>query len=215
MEAAMAIGLAGTRDKLGGIAPAAERARRAASQRFHRVMGTDSARASDTVTFSGLHLIAAGLFLAAGAEAALGRSHQGRKVLAWTRWSPLAIAPLASAAHVARAVRPGRTSRAASRWVDAVAIVAGAAAVAGTVIGVMATRSESGTERWLHGLPPLLGRVPVAPVTFGVAGIMGMILDNEEKEETLMRRRLERRASIVERLFPPRRARIDRIVIRV
>ena len=64
----------------------------------------------DDFAFGGLHLLVAGLFLASGAEAALGE-RRGEYAAAGTRWGPLAAAPLAAAAHAARAIAPCRAPR--------------------------------------------------------------------------------------------------------
>jgi hypothetical protein len=52
-------------------------------------------------------------------------------------------------------------------------------------------------------------------LALAATGILGLVLDRREREMREERARLERRASIVERLVPRRRGRLDHIVVHV
>lgn len=166
--------------------------------------------------FQRLHWVAAGLFLAAGAEAALAARRTGSEMPGPLRWAPVIAAPLAGAAHAARAMRPSAATRTAASLLNGLAIGVGAA---GVLAGAYAARSQRARRRaW--SLPPdhrpLAERITAAaPLTFGATGILGLVLDHEEQSEADARHRLERRASLVERLVPKRRARIDHVVVHV
>jgi hypothetical protein len=167
----------------------------------------------DAHAFPPLHWMVASVFLATGAEAALGR----RRGIAAdeVRWAPLLVAPVASATHVARALRPGAGSRLAAQLLNGVAIGVGVVGVASSVLSVI---GEGGREWGWTGprRKSLLKRIPsLAPLTFGAAGLLGYLLDREEREDGRRHVRLERRAKVVERLVPKRRARVDRIVVHV
>lgn len=166
------------------------------------------------LTFAGLHCIAAGLFLAAGAGATLGRRQARRATDETLRLAPLLAAPLAGAAHVVRAVHAGQATRTLARGLDGA--VVGIAAGAAVWSALRALRPEP--SRW----PRPKRRRPLAalaeaaaPLAFGVTGILGLVLDREEQEEQAVRRRLARRADVVERLVPARRPRLDHIVLHV
>jgi hypothetical protein len=59
-------------------------------------------------------------------------------------------------------------------------------------------------------------RIPsLAPLAFAAVGVLGMLLDREEEEIDEARDSLERRARVVERLVPKRKAKLDRIVVHV
>jgi hypothetical protein len=167
----------------------------------------------DERTFDALHWMVAGVFLAAGAEAAFGsRRGAGRDDV---RIAPLVAGTTAAAAHVARALLPHRAARTIAQLLNGVAIGVGAAGVVSSVLNV----AQDDAREWRWSGPrrkPLFKRIPsLAPLTFGVAGGLGVLLDREERADAREHDRLERRARIVERLVPKRRARVDRIVIHV
>lgn len=113
-------------------------------------------------------------------------------------WAPALVAPLAAGAHLAHAVRPSEATDDATRILDlAVAGLGVATAVAGIVRG---GRGQ---------------RVPLAPLALASAGLLGLALRRAERSENEERRRLERRASIIDRVVPRRRPRIDHIVVHV
>jgi hypothetical protein len=161
----------------------------------------------DEFTMSGLHWMAAGLFVAAGAEAAVGERRGDHRAPDAIRWAPTIAAPLAGAAHAARALWPSPATRALARVADGVAIGVGAAGLANSILA--AQSDESHTRGWT-------GRVPgLAPLAFAAIGILGLILQEEEEAAAEQLDALERRADIVERFVPKRRARVDRIVVHV
>jgi hypothetical protein len=169
--------------------------------------------ADDAHAFSPLHWMVAGIFIAAGAEAAFGR-RRGEAPDA-VRWAPLVVGPLAGAAHVARAVLPGALTRIAAQVLNGVALGVGVIGAASSTWAVV----EEGSREWRWTGPrrkPLAKRVPsLAPLTFGAAGALGMLLDRQERLDSVEHARLERRARIVERLVPKPRRRVERIVVHV
>jgi hypothetical protein len=167
----------------------------------------------DEFTFPALHWMTAGVFLAAGVEAAIGRRRGSAPDD--IRWGPLVVAPLAGAAHVARALLPGRPTRVAAQLLNGVAIGVGAV---GLVSSIWAVIDDDVPD--LHPFGPrrrsLRKRFPsLAPLAFGAAGMLGILLDREESADAAEHNALEKRARIVERLVPKGRARVHRIVVHV
>jgi hypothetical protein len=166
----------------------------------------------DDFAFSGLHYLAAGLFLASGAEAALGERRGDYRPPDALRWAPLATSPIAAAAHAARAIAPNRATRIATQIMNGVAVAVGAAGLASSIASAVED------DRSFFGLrhKPFMERIPsLAPLAFGVAGVLGAILDRQEQQEAQLHDDLERRARIVERFTPRRKAKLDRIVVHV
>jgi hypothetical protein len=114
-------------------------------------------------------------------------------------WAPLLIGPLAAAAQIAHLQQPSENSRAAIRFLNAAVVGVGAVAFVTQLLG-----SARGEE-----LPS------TAPLVFGSVGALGMLLDLEERELDAERALLRRRADVVERFVPRRRARLDRVVVHV
>lgn len=114
-------------------------------------------------------------------------------------WVPAIIAPLAVAGHMATALQPDDDLHRAMRVLDVAAVAAGA----GLVVAQLLTR---GAGR--NGLPN-------ASLALASTGVLGLLLDRQAREAEAERARLERRASIVERLVPKRRPRLDRVVVHV
>jgi hypothetical protein len=114
-------------------------------------------------------------------------------------WLPALLAPLAAAAHVTHAVRPSAPSARATRVLNAAAIGAGAAGLVDSFVASRRTHS-----------PPSL-----SPLALASAGVLGLILEREEADAREERRRLERRAELVERFVPRRRGKVDRIVVHI
>lgn len=178
-------------------------------------------RRGDTPDTPGLHWVVAGLLLATGAETAVSqRIEAGRRAAAplrVLRWAPLLLAPLAGAAQVASALRPLPENRRAARVANGLAIaVAAAAAAAGLAESIRPAPTPLG---WEGRIARRRGRRAwhrlLAPLAFGAAGALGLLIDRHEREEAERIARLERRARVVERLVPRRRARLDRVVIHV
>jgi hypothetical protein len=161
---------------------------------------------TDEFALSGLHWMAATLFLAAGAETALGQRRGDFRGPDAFRWAPLVAAPVAGAVHAARALWPGRATRVLSQVADGLAIGVGVAGIASSLYS--AVQDDEVTDA--------SARIPsLAPLAFAAVGVLGMLLDREEEEIDEARDSLERRARVVERLVPKRKAKLDRIVVHV
>jgi hypothetical protein len=173
----------------------------------------------DDVAFDSLHWLAAGLFLAAGTEAGLGERRGDVRTDHAVRWGPLIAAPLAGGAHAARALFRGRATGIATRVLNGVAFVVGAAGVAGALHAARDEAAASGFEP-RASLPR---RLPsFAPLTFAIAGLVGVLIDREEAiaadRMAELREQVEaavQRARLVDRLVPKRKPRLDRIVLHV
>ena len=182
-----------------------------------RVRGEDEEEDNETsAEFKGLRVLAAHMLLLASVDITLDSVRRVRArggppyphgspgpergaastVLGWL---PALLAPLAAAAHVTHAVRPSASSATATRVLNAAAVGAGAA---GLVDSFLASRRT-------HSLPSL------SPLALASAGVLGLILEREERDALEERRRLERRAELMDRFVPRRRARVDRIVVHV
>lgn len=128
--------------------------------------------------FAGLHWMTAGLFVAAGAEAALGQRRGDHRPAEAIRWAPVIAAPMASAAQAARAMWPTPATRTLSQLVNGVALGVGAA---GLVSSVRASLREHEYE--LDEPPAFWDRFPsLAPLAFGAVGLLGLLLDRDEEE---------------------------------
>jgi hypothetical protein len=128
--------------------------------------------------FAGLHWMTAGLFVAAGAEAALGQRRGDHRPDDAVRWAPLVAAPIAGAAQAARAIWPSDSTRAVARIVNAAALAVGVAGLASSVRATLSEREYEPEEE-----PTLLERIPsLAPLAFGAVGLLGLLLDSEEEE---------------------------------
>jgi hypothetical protein len=166
--------------------------------------------AEDGYQFSGLHWLTAGLFAAAGAEAAFGERRGDHRPADAIRWAPLVTAPVAGAAHIAQAVWPCAATRAMTQVANSIAIGVGAAGLANSVYdAVTDAAGEADSRHWSERVPSL------APLAFAAIGVLGLMLQDEEEDVEAEREELSRRGRIVERLVPKRRARVDRIVVHV
>lgn len=114
-------------------------------------------------------------------------------------WAPALVAPLAALAHVVHGTRPSPSTDAATRVLDAATIGVG---LLGFGAALLDGRSRASA-------------LPLAPVALASAGALGILLRRESNALAEERARLERRADLVERLVPKRRARLDRIVVHV
>lgn len=159
---------------------------------------------------AGLHWMAAGLFLAAGVEAALGRRRGDYRTSDAVRWAPLVAGPLAGIAHAASATFPGHTARALTRMADGIAVGVGAAGLASSVYSVVKDRAANNNpNHWQDRVPSL------APLAFCAAGLLGMLLEDEEEDALEERERLRRRARVLDRFTPERKPKLDRIVVHI
>jgi hypothetical protein len=151
--------------------------------------------------FAGLHWMTAGLFVAAGAEAALGQRRGDHRPADAVRWAPVIAAPMASAAQAARAIWPTPATRTLSQLVNGVALGVGAA---GLLSSVRASLREAEYE--FDEPPAFWDRFPsLAPLAFGAVGLLGLMLDRDEEE-----------AAVAKPAPGPRvRRRVKRIRIRV
>lgn len=150
--------------------------------------------------FDPLRVIAAQLLLATAADLAFGAhgrtAESAGRTPAMALRVPAAVAPLAATAHLAHMSSPSRQTSAVARALDTVVVAAGVgSALAGLLVG--------GGRR-----SPVLSTLALAS-----AGVLGLIIDRHEKDDRAERTRLERRASVVERLVPRRRPRIDHVVV--
>jgi hypothetical protein len=114
-------------------------------------------------------------------------------------WGPALLAPVAAAAHARLAGGHSAPAERASRILDTAVIGLGVAELATSVTGLQA-----------HRRPPSL-----VPLALASAGLLGLVVAHREKQVEREQERLERRARIVERVVPQRRAKLDRIVVHV
>lgn len=148
--------------------------------------------------------VTAQLLLATGAGATLEQlaheqAEEGRQTVPVAlTWAPLLLGPLAAAANLEHARRPSERSEAAVRFLTSASIGFGAALF---VVDALLNRGD----------PPRR----IAPLAFASAGLLGLLLDKEEHEIEATEHDLERRARIVERLVPRRKAKLDRVVVHV
>lgn len=146
-------------------------------------------------TFEPLRVVAAQLLLATAADAALrpGDLPPSRNLA--TR-IPALIAPLAATAHLAHMSRPSATTSAVARGLDTAVAAAGIGATLATLI-------VGGSA----------GKRSLSTLALASAGVLGLVIDRYERENAAERARLTRRASLVDRLVPRRRPRLDHVVI--
>jgi hypothetical protein len=157
----------------------------------------------------GLQLLAAQLLLVTGIGAALdgmrsgpddrGFEDDGEGPRVVLTWAPAVLGPVAAIAHAAYAFSPTDRNRSAMRLLD-VAVVGG---------GLLGLAGALTTARDRRSTPSL------SSLALASAGALGMLLDHSAAEQAAERRRLERKAAVVERLVPRRRPKIDRIVVHV
>jgi hypothetical protein len=161
--------------------------------------------------YSGLHWMTAGLFVAAGAEAALGERRGDYRPAEAIRWAPFVAAPIAGAAQAARALAPSDSTRLIAKIASAAAIGVG---VAGLINSVAASRRvheyDDDNERI-----PVPDRIPsLAPLAFGAVGLLALLLDQDEEVDEAEREEEMRRAK--KKAAPKsRRGQVKRIRIRV
>ena len=162
---------------------------------------------SDEAPLSGMHWMAAALYAAVGAETALGERRGDYNAPEAVRWAPLIAAPVAAAAHGARALWPNEATRKAATIANGLAVGVGAAGIASSVYSALSEREPE--THWSERVPSL------APLAFAAIGLLGLMLEREEEEVEETRHRLERRARVVERLVPKRKPKFDHIVVHI
>lgn len=145
-----------------------------------------------------LRALTAHLLLLTGADAAFGAYARGKPRSYAAIWGPALIAPLAATAHLAHLARPSDSTTRATRFLDVAVIGLGVAAAVGDLVSRRSARTP-----------------PLAPLALASAGLLGAALDREESATRAELRRLRRRASVVERLVPRRRSKLDRVVVHV
>lgn len=142
------------------------------------------------------------LLLATGAAATLEQlaSRQGGEETApdGLTWAPLLLGPLAAAAHLEHARRPTERTRVAVRFLTGASIG----------VGTLLFAVDSIVNR--EHLPRRAGSL-----AFASAGLLGLLLERQQREVEAAEQALEQRARIVERLVPRRKAKLDRIVVHV
>lgn len=177
-------------------------------ERFRQVtqhLGHDlEADESASTHLTPLWVVAAQLLLATGAGATLEQLASNADGFGDARapkglvWAPLLVAPLAAAANLEHARHPSDRSETAVRFLTGASIGLGAALFAfDTIVN--------------HDRPPRR----IGPLAFASAGLLGFVLDREEREIDRTERALERRARVVERFVPRRKPKLDRIVVHV
>jgi hypothetical protein len=113
-------------------------------------------------------------------------------------WGPLLVGPLAAATQL-RAARRTSGDSGPRLLLNGACVALGGAIVAHDLL------------RARYGAP--IARP--APLAFAAAGLLGIALDRHVHDLEHTERELRRRASVVERLVPRRRARLDRVVVHV
>lgn len=173
--------------------------------------------AADVEPLRSLRAISAGLFIVTGIETAAGARRGDPQPTRGLRAVPTVIAPIAVAAHVVHALRPTPRSGRLALLTDGLAMAAGAAGLAASVLASV----DDDRERRGMGLLPRRrsSRLPsLTPLAFALTGALGYVVASRERERAADVDRLaaaERRARIVERLVPRRRGKRDRFVIRM
>lgn len=167
--------------------------------------------------FRALQLLTAQMLLVTGADAALHALRQSELATAQApprthdsdrqtpsaqsfaaTWAPTLLAPVAAAAHLRHSADPSPATALATRILDAAVIGAGAAALVGSLIASPSRRNAA-----------------LGPLALASAGALGLVLDRQQRATEQQMAQLRHRASVVERLVPRRRARLDRVVVHV
>jgi hypothetical protein len=112
--------------------------------------------------------------------------------------APLLVGSLTAAAQLEHVRRPREQTSAALKILNGASVALGGALLAYDMI-------VSG------------GRAPrqLGPLAFASAGLLGMALERQEAQIQENERTLRRRAKVVERLVPPRKPKLDRVVVHV
>lgn len=169
-----------------------------------RIHDDGEADDGESARLAPLWLAAAQLMLATGVGATLEQLAAGRgadgdsPAPSGLVWAPVLVAPLVAAAHLEHARNPSDRSQTAVRFLT------GTAAGLGTILFI----ADAALNR--DHAPRRIG-----PLAFASAGILGLLLQRQEREIDREEEALEKRAKVVERLVPRRRAKLDRIVVHV
>jgi hypothetical protein len=110
---------------------------------------------------------------------------------------PALLGPLGAAAQLAEVHAPSPGGRSALRILNTSAIALGSALVVHDLLA--------------DSRPPSR----LSPLTLAVGGLLGLLIDHQEAEVVRAETELRLRASVVDRLVPRRRGRVDRIVVHV
>jgi hypothetical protein len=174
------------------------------ARRLARRGDRQSIEESTTANLPYVRAAVAQLFLATGAGATFehvvgarsSASGEGGvpKPLAW---APALLAPLAAAAHLEHARRPGEQTSRAVRFLDIATLAVGSGLF---IYDLVANRNSPAR---------------LAPLAFASAGILGITLEHQETETRRAEAALRRRARVIERLVPRRRPKLDRVVVHV
>lgn len=116
-----------------------------------------------------------------------------------TAWLPAVLAPVAAAAQLTQALRPTSATARTARVLNVASVGAG---VFGMVGSFLTSRSQA-------------KRPSLAPLAIASAGVLGLILEREERDVARAQRRLEREASLLDRVKPRRGRGTTRIIVRV
>jgi len=170
---------------------------------------------SDDTALRVLRGVTAAIHAATGIEAAAGARRGDLLPPGGLRAVPALVAPVSVSAHLVHALRPTERSRALARAADVLAIAAGAMGIASSMLAAL----EDEDHRVMLGRLPRRAkdRLPsFAPLAFALGGVLGLLLDAEERHRAQQQARLERaerRARVIERLVPRRKGRMDRVVL--
>ena len=179
----------------------------------HALRGEEPDDETDERTgFEPLRLLTAQLLLMTAAEALIQgvRTSDQERPLDYPRrprdaaaaaaaWAPSILAPLAATAHIAHVSKPSHATDLATRVLDTAVVGIG---VGAALAGLVTRRGQDALRA-------------TAPLALATAGVIGLVLDRQERAHAREHRRLARRASIVERLVPARRPRLDHVVVHV
>ena len=160
--------------------------------------------------YTGLRWMTAGLFMAAGLEAALGQRRGDYRPAEAVRWAPFIAAPIAGAAQAAQSLAPTPATRMIAKVTSAAAIGVGVAGFANSVASARTGRDSIDDDDAL----PIADRLPsLAPLAFGAVGLLALLLDrHEEEDEEELEEAPPRKRKTAPR---SRRGRVERIRIRV
>jgi hypothetical protein len=170
---------------------------------------------ADDLALPLLRGVTAAIHAVTGMEAASGTRRGHLLPPGSLRIVPTVIAPISVAAHLVHAVRPTQRSRALARAADTLAITAGTVGIVASVLAAL----EDEDRRVIFGRMPRRPRQRLpsfAPLAYALGGLLGLLLDREERSRAQQLARLEnaeKRARVIERIVPKRKGRMDRIVL--
>ncbi len=160
------------------------------------VRGNGRPHADATAEFlTPLRLAAAHLVVATAAAAALERRDERPAAIGV---APLIVAPLAAAMGLLHARSPDARTATALRLLNSAVIVVGGGLLLADLVGLRDPR-----------------RRRAGSLGFAASGLLGLALERHASAAELAELELRKRASIVERLVPKRRSKLDRIVVHV